>query len=66
MSSIEKRAQAFGKALGASLVVGASAAVAGITLVTKQAIDAADQMRDLSIRLGTSTETLSAFGYAAS
>lgn len=52
--------------MGTALKVGAVAAVAGITLITKQAIDAADEMRDLSIRLGTSTETLSAFGYAAS
>jgi TP901 family phage tail tape measure protein len=34
-------------------------------LLTKHAIDQADAIRDLSIRIGTSTETLSAYGYAA-
>lgn len=69
MREIERRAFAFGKAMGTALKVGAGVAVAGITALaaaTKVAIDNADQIRDLSIRLGASTETLSAWGYAAS
>lgn len=47
-------------------IAGAAAAATGLALLTKQAINNADAMRDMSIRLGTSTETLSAFAYAAS
>lgn len=74
MREIEKRANAFGRSIGASLrSAGAEfIAFAGVTLSVgvalqkfKGAIDLADETRDLSIRLGTSTETLSAFGYAA-
>lgn len=74
MREIEKRANAFGRSIGSSLrSAGAEfIAFAGVTLSVgvalqkfKGAIDLADETRDLSIRLGTSTETLSAFGYAA-
>lgn len=51
----------------AGVVIGTalSAAAIGLTALTKSAIDNADAMRDLSIRLGVDTETLSAYGYAA-
>lgn len=68
LTAIEKRAYAFGQALGKGLKIGASVAVAALgalTIAVGKAINDADQIRDLSIRLGTSTETLSAFGYAA-
>lgn len=60
-SAIEKRAKAFGTALGVGLVAAAGA----LTALTKSAIDNADALRDSSIQLGISTETLSAYGYAA-
>lgn len=69
LSAIEKRAYKFGQTLGQGLKIGAVAAVAALgalSLAVGKAIDNADEIRDLSIRLGTSTETLSAFGYAAS
>lgn len=69
LSAIEKRAYKFGQAVGTSIKAGAVLAVAAlgtIALAVGKAIDNADEIRDLSIRLGTSTETLSAFGYAAS
>lgn len=60
-SAIEKRAKAFGTALGIGLVTAATA----LTALTKSAIDNADALRDSSIQLGISTETLSAYSYAA-
>lgn len=69
LSAIEKRAYKFGETLGKGLKIGAAAAtvaLGALALAVGKAIDNADQIRDLSIRLGTSTETLSAFGYAAS
>jgi hypothetical protein len=74
MREIERRANAFGKSIGSSLrgVAGQFLAFAGVTLSVgaaveglKHSIDIADETRDLSIRLGVSTETLSAFRYAA-
>jgi hypothetical protein len=65
MKEIEARALKFGKFLGGALAAGATAAVAGLVAVTKQAIDAADRLNDISQRLGVSTEALSAWGYAA-
>jgi hypothetical protein len=74
MRSIEQRANAFGRTLGSSIKSAGAQflAFAGVTVTIgaaldglKGAIDRADELRDLSIRLGTSTETLSAFGYAA-
>jgi hypothetical protein len=60
-NAIEKRAKAFGAALGVGLVTAATA----LTALTKSAIDNADALRDSSIQLGISTETLSAYSYAA-
>lgn len=74
MSNIEKRANNFGRAIGSSLrsAAGQFLAFAGVTAsvgaalsALKGAIDLADETRDLSIRLGVSTETLSEFRYAA-
>lgn len=63
--SMQSRATAFGKFLGGALVAGAGAAAAGLIAVTKQAIDSADRLNDISQRLGVGTEALSAWGYAA-
>lgn len=74
MREIERRANAFGSSIGKSIKSAGAQflAFAGVTLTVgaafeglKGAIDRADELRDLSIRLGTSTEVLSAFGYAA-
>lgn len=65
MKEIEARAVKFGKILGKSIAGAAIAAVTGVIAITKQAIDAADRINDISKRLGVSTEALSAWGYAA-
>lgn len=68
MSSIEKRAYKFGQVLGTALKSGAVIATAALTSVAVavgQAIDRADEMRDLSIRTGIATEKLSEYAYAA-
>ena len=65
MREIERRANAFGKVMGTVVAAGITAAFGGLVLATKAAIDQADAMRDLSIRVGVSTEVLSAYGYAA-
>lgn len=68
MTAIEKRAYAFGQALGKALKVGAIAAAAGasaLAVAVSKAIDNADQIRDLSIRIGIGTEALSGYAYAA-
>ena len=66
LRQLEKEAIQVGKALGTAIAGGAIAVATGLTAMVKGAIDSADAMRDLSIRTGVSTETLSAFGYAAS
>lgn len=68
LSAIEKRAYAFGRTLGAGIKAGAVIATAALTAVAVavgQAIDRADEMRDLSIRTGIATEKLSEYAYAA-
>jgi hypothetical protein len=65
LSDIEKRAVAFGKVMGGAIATGAAAALTGLVAVTKQAIDSADRLNDISERLGVGTEALSAWGYAA-
>jgi hypothetical protein len=74
MKDIERRAYAFGHSIGASIRSAAVefVAFAGVTISVgkalesiKGAIDAADHMRDLSIRTGVAVETLSGFAYAA-
>ena len=62
LKELQKTAKVAGAAIGTAFVAAGTA----LTVLTKQAIDNADAMRDMSIRLGTSVETLSAFGYAAS
>lgn len=73
-NDIEKRAYAMGKAMGGALRSAATGLLAftGVTVgvaaginAIKSAIDRADNIRDLSIRLGISTERLSGFSYAA-
>lgn len=68
LDEMQRRAEQFASGVRATFAVAGLAATAAFTalaLGVKSAIDSADAMRDLSIRLGVSTETLSAFGYAA-
>lgn len=68
LSAIEKRAYAFGQALGKAIRVGtvaAGAALGALAIAVNKAIDNADAIRDLSIRIGIGTETLSEYAYAA-
>lgn len=53
------------KRIGVAIGTGLTVAAGAITAMTKSAIDNADAMRDMSIRVGVSTETLSAYNYAA-
>jgi hypothetical protein len=66
LAALGKEAQRVGKVIGTAIAGGAIAVATGLTAMVKSAIDSADAIRDLSIRTGVSTETLSAFGYAAS
>lgn len=66
LAALGKEAQRVGKVIGTAIAGGAIAVATGLTAMVKGAIDSADAIRDLSIRTGVSTETLSAFGYAAS
>ncbi|WP_454259519.1 phage tail tape measure protein [Pseudoxanthomonas mexicana] len=61
LKEFQKEAVAAGKALGA----GAAVAGAALAAVTWDAIQFADQLDEVSNRLGISTETLSGWGYAA-
>lgn len=74
LSDIEKRAYAFGRAIGGSMrnaagnlagfaagFVSIQAAITGL----KTAIDSADKLNDFNVRLGVSAEALSTWGYAA-
>lgn len=74
LTQIERRAYAFGQALGGSLrnaagnlagfaagFVSIQAAITGL----KTAIDTADKLNDFNVRLGVSAEALSGWGYAA-
>lgn len=65
LGAIEKRAQAFGKAIGVSLGLSIAGLATGAVAALKGAIDRMDELRDASIRLGVGVETLSAFSYAA-
>lgn len=65
---MEAKAYAIGESIGKGIKVGIGAAVAAggfFAAITKDAIDFADQMRDMSIRTGVSTEKLSELAYAA-
>lgn len=62
LRDMEKTAKQVGIAIGAAFATVGTA----LTVMTKNAIDNADALRDLSIRTGESTELLSAYGYAAS
>lgn len=58
---IENAAQKMGYALGAAISAAGAATVIGV----KSAIDYADKLNDMNIRLGVSAEALSGWGYAA-
>src|SRR5690606_4697173 len=62
LRQMEKTAKQVGAVIGTAMTAGA----VGLTYLVKRAIDSADAMRDLSNRVGESTELLSAYGYAAS
>jgi hypothetical protein len=51
--------------IGAAIGVGALAAVAGLVVLTKGAIDSADHLNDLSKKTGIAVETLGGIGFAA-
>lgn len=59
--TMEARAKKLGTALGVALAAAGAAAAVGI----KNAIDAADQLNDMSDKLGIGVDKLSAWGYAA-
>jgi hypothetical protein len=61
LKELKKEAVDAGKAIGAGVAVAATALAA----LTWQSIQMADQLDEMSMRLGISTETLSGWGYAA-
>lgn len=61
LKEFQKEAVAAGKAIGAGVAVAATA----LGALTWQSIQFADQLDEMSQRLGISTETLSGWGYAA-
>lgn len=61
MREIEKRAKQFGQVFGLAFTAAATAVAAGV----KSAIDNADALNDLNVRLGISAERLSGWAYAA-
>lgn len=68
MSQIEKRAYQFGTVLGKGIqlaAVGFAAATAAVTALTVQSINYADELDELSQKLGISAEQLSKWAYAA-
>lgn len=65
LRDMDRRAKALGNAIGISLGIGITAALAGTVASLKGAIDNMDKLRDASIRLGIGVETLSAFQFAA-
>lgn len=65
LQQMQRRMVDAGKAMGTALATGATVAGAAFVALAKQGIDAADQLDELSNRLGISTEKLGALGYAA-
>jgi hypothetical protein len=65
VKELERSAKQFGTAIGTALAVGVTAAGAALAKITTDAVNYADQLDELSNRLGISTEQLSAWGYAA-
>lgn len=61
LKELQKTAKQFGVAVGAAVVTAGTA----LTAVTIQAINFADQIDEMSQRLGVSTEQLSGWAYAA-
>lgn len=64
LRDFQKSANDFGKKLGTAIGAGAAAGAAALTALTVQAINFADEINDMSQKVGVSTETLSAWGYA--
>ena len=72
MKRSQRNVRALGKATAATMrtvrllgLAAATAAVGGLTLLTKRSLENIDVIAKLSDRLGVSTEFLSAFGHAA-
>lgn len=61
MAAMKRDAEMMGKALGAAFV----ATAAAVAVVVNKSIDAADHMRDLSLKTGISTEALSQYDSVA-
>jgi len=59
LDALQQSAASVGATLGGSLAVG------GLTLLVKNAIDAADNLRDLSQQTGIAADTLGGLGFAA-
>lgn len=68
LTQIEKTALGAGKAIGTGIrfaAVGIAAATTALTALTVQSINYADELQDLSGKLGISTEQLSKWAYVA-
>jgi len=70
LKDIERQANNFGRAIGKAFLgigaaIGGALGIASVADFIKGTIDLADQLDELSSRLGVSTEQLSAWGYAA-
>ena len=65
-SRVDRRFKAMGKSMATGLTVGATLAVAGLTALTKQALQAADDIQHFSEQTGVSAETLQEYSFIAS
>lgn len=65
VKQLQKQIDSFAKSVGTAVGVGVAAATTALAALTYQSIQYADQLDELSARLGISTEQLSAWGYAA-
>lgn len=66
LQQMQRRMVEAGKTMGTAIATGATVAGAAFLALAKQGIDAADQLEELSTRLGISGDKLGALGYAAS
>lgn len=65
LSAIEKRFQKLGKAAGVTLAAGVTSAAGALSVLAKNSLDSAKEVRNLSVVAGTSVRTLSRLGFAA-
>lgn len=65
LKQLQKQIDDTAKTIGTALGAGVATAVTALTALTVQSINYADQLDEISARLGISTEVLSAWGYAA-